>query len=273
LRVLATSDLHYSPHYARSVESFARQVVAEAPDVLILAGDIGEGLPRFRDCLGLFSALPKATTKLVIAGNHDVWRHDEVPLSSRALLEEGLPRAAGEAGFVWLERETVVIGGTGFAGSLGWYDYSGCDPRANATFDEIVTWKRRVFVDAWRVDWPESDPEMSALLARGLEERIAALEADERVERIVVATHVPPWTGGLPRRPEYAVTAAFFVNLTLGGRLLAHPRITHVVAGHIHRGAQQRIERPGAPALDFWIIPSDYDRPAAVRFTLPDSSG
>jgi predicted phosphohydrolase len=272
LRVLATSDLHYSRHYAAAVEAFARDVVREAPDVLIIAGDVGEGTARFRACLDLFADLPASTVKMVLAGNHDVWTHDDEGFSSLELLEEELPQAARQAGFRWLETETPVIGGTGFAGSLAWYDYSGADPRVGASYDQILAHKRRVFVDAWRVDWPETDPQMSARLADGLEERIRRLEADPAVARIFVATHVPPWTGGLPRRPEYAVTAAFFVNLTLGDRLLRHARITHAVAGHIHRGASQRIERAGAPQLEFRIIASDYNRPAAVRFDLPGSS-
>ncbi len=271
MRVFATADLHYSVHYAAAVEAFAREVIAEAPDVLILAGDVGEGLERFRACLDLFADLPDRTSKLVVAGNHDVWIHPETALSSIALFEEALPRAAREAGFTWLETESAIVGRTAFAGSLGWYDYSGKAPDTPATIEQIRAWKRRVFVDAWRVDWPAGDPEMSARLADGLEARLAALESDPRVERIVVATHVPPWTGGIPRRPEYALTAAFFVNLTLGDRLLRHPRITHAIAGHVHRGATQRIERPsGAPPIDFWIVPSDYGRPAAVRFSVPD---
>lgn len=271
MRILATSDLHYSSQYAEAVAEFAREVVAEAPDVLIVAGDVGEGLTRFRDCLELFAPLPAKTAKLVLAGNHDVWVHPDRPWSSLALLEEELPRAAKEAGFTWLETETRIVGSTGFAGSLAWYDYSGKSPAVEATFEQILAWKRRVFVDAWRVDWPFSDPEMSQRLADALEARIERLEADPLVERILLATHVPPWTGGLPRRPEFALTAAFFVNLTLGERLLRHTRISHAVAGHIHRGAAQCIERAngGAP-LDFRIIPSDYGRPAAVRFTIPD---
>lgn len=271
MRVLATSDLHYSPHYERPVEEFARAVVAEAPDVLVLAGDVGEGLRRFRRCLELFAGLPSTTTKLVVAGNHDVWVHEAEGHSSLELFERELPRAARETGFTWLETDSAVIGRTAFAGSMGWYDYSGVAPGVTASYEEILTWKRRVFVDAWRVDWPLTDPEMSARLADALDTRLRALAADPRVERIAVVTHVPPWTGGLPRRPEYARTAAFFVNLTLGKRLLTHSRVTHAVAGHIHRGATQRIERSsGAPALDFWIVPSDYGDPRAVRFEIPD---
>ena len=59
-------------------------------------------------------------------------------------------------------------------------------------------------------------------------------------------------------------SSAFFVNLTLGSRLLRHPRITHAVAGHIHRGASQRIERAEGPPVHFEIIPSDYGKPADV---------
>jgi predicted phosphohydrolase len=268
LRILATSDLHYSTHYEAPVRAFAREVVAEAPDVLILAGDIGEGLGRFRACLELFAGLPSTTTKLVVAGNHDLWVHPDEGHSSLTLLEERLPEAAGAAGFHWLEMESPIVGSTGFAGSLAWYDYSGKDPSVNATYEQILAFKRRVFVDAWRIDWPMTDPEMSARLADHLERRIAVLEADPRVERIVLVTHVPPWTGGLPRKPEYAVTAAFFVNLTLGARLLGHTRITHAVAGHIHRGTHQEIPRPNGAPLDFSIIPSDYGRPAAVRFEI-----
>lgn len=270
MRILATSDLHYSPRYAAAVEEFARGVVVERPDVLILAGDIGEGLPRFRACLDLFADLPPSTLKLAVAGNHDVWTHADVALSSRALLDEGLPGAARDAGFKWLETESPIMRGTAFVGSLAWYDWSGVHPEVPATPERILAHKRRVWLDAWRVDWPEGDMEISARLASGLLERIDRLESTPSVERIVVATHVPPWTGGLPRRPEYALTAAFFVHLTLGKQLERRPKISHAVAGHIHRHAALLIERNGLPSIDFRVIPSDYGSPAAVRWEIPD---
>jgi predicted phosphohydrolase len=270
LRVLATADLHYCTRYAPAVLAFAREVVAEAPDVLIVAGDVGEGLPRFRACLEAFAGLPSSTAKLVVAGNHDVWRHDDVPHASAALLDRALPEAARAAGFTWLEADSVVVRGVAFAGSMAWYDWSGVDPRLSPTPEAIVAHKRRVWVDAWRVDWPESDPEVSRRLGDALMERLAALDADPVVRRSVVATHVPPWTGGLPRRPEYGLTAAFFVNLGLGERLARVRKLTHVVAGHIHRAARQTIAREGAPPIDFQVVPSDYGAPAAVRFEVEE---
>ena len=270
VRILATSDLHYSPRFDDAVRAFAREVVAEAPEVFIIAGDVGEGLPRFRACLELFGSLPESTLKLVVAGNHDVWTHADVPMGSRQLLDEGLPDAAHACGFRWLESESPVLRGVAFAGSLAWYDWSGVHPGVPATPERIIAHKRRVWMDSWRVDWPETDPEMSARLAAGLVGRLDALESDPSVSRVFVVTHVPPWTGGLPRRPEYALTAAFFVNLGLGERLARRGKVTHAVAGHIHRHAAQHIEREGAPPIEFRIVASDYGSPAAVRFVVPE---
>jgi 3',5'-cyclic AMP phosphodiesterase CpdA len=267
MRVLATSDLHYSIRWEEAVEAFADEVVAEAPDVLIVAGDVGEGLDRFRRCLGLFDRLPPATLKLVLAGNHDVWTREGEPRTSLDLLERDLPAAARDAGFVWLETDVAVRGRTAFAGSLAWYDWSGAWPGISDA--EILAHKRAVWVDAWRVDWPHADKDMARRLGEGLTSRLAALEARPDIDRVIVATHVPPWSGGLQRRPEYAVTAAFFVNLGLGERLLPFGKVSHAVAGHIHRGARQAVERPKPlPPIDFRIIPSDYGEPAAVRFEV-----
>ena len=77
MKIAITADLHWGSR-SEGDESTRKMVAllqAEAPDVIVLAGDIGSrGLDRIHECLDLFSAID--ATRLFIAGNHDVWTRD-----------------------------------------------------------------------------------------------------------------------------------------------------------------------------------------------------
>ena len=104
MRVVITADLHYRPSQREEFVRFARQIAAQEPDCLILAGDIGHPLRLFYRALQLFADLP--CPKLLIIGNHDLYRGE---FDSRTLWERELPRAAQEEGFVWLENRAVTL--------------------------------------------------------------------------------------------------------------------------------------------------------------------
>ena len=153
MRILITADLHYRPSQREAYLNFSHWVKAQAPDCLIIAGDVGHPLRLFRRALQLFADLD--CPKLVLAGNHDVYKGEH---DSRTLWETVLPQASREEGFGWLEEEVVVLGvskepgpkrhdgsevsepsevsrvktrdgaqGTGaigIVGTMAWYDYS-----------------------------------------------------------------------------------------------------------------------------------------------------
>ncbi len=105
MRILITADLHYRPSQREAYLNFSHWVKAQAPDCLIIAGDVGHPLRLFRRALQLFADLD--CPKLVLAGNHDVYKGEH---DSRTLWEIALPQATREEGFGWLEDEVVVLG-------------------------------------------------------------------------------------------------------------------------------------------------------------------
>jgi len=70
LRLAVTADLHWG-HLAgaESTRLLVADLVADPPDVLILAGDLGTGV-FFGECLALFDALD--CVKGLVPGNHDL---------------------------------------------------------------------------------------------------------------------------------------------------------------------------------------------------------
>lgn len=120
------SDLHLesNPHF--------RAQPLPGADLLVLAGDIGSyqdgsllsslGVSDFG--LARFSPLPVAdggagwpTPVLFIPGNHE---YDGLDFDATRLR---LREACARLGLVWLEQETVVMGGVRFVGSTLWADF------------------------------------------------------------------------------------------------------------------------------------------------------
>jgi predicted phosphohydrolase len=266
IRILVTADLHYQPALRAAYLSFARWVEDQAPDCLILAGDVGHPLRLFQRGLQLFAGL--RCPRLLIAGNHDVYRSDH---SSRALWESYLPAAAREEGFTWLEDEAVRLGPVGICGTLGWYDYSTRAEYLPFGADDYRQIKKLVNHDADYVDWPWSDRAMARYLAKRFATRLANLEDDPGVQQIVVVTHMPIFAPALPDYPQseiYSLQRAYLGNLTLDELVRRHSKVSHVVSGHLHRHGEWHIDGP-QHTIDFRVIGSQKGKPAAALLTLP----
>jgi 3',5'-cyclic AMP phosphodiesterase CpdA len=274
MRLVVTSDLHYSPRHQRAVDAFVATVAALSPDLFVIAGDVAEGPEAFDACLARFAAL--GCPRAVLAGNHDVWsRVNRGGPGSRDLFEQVLPEIAGRHGFSWLETATLFVGRTAVVGSLAWYDYSAADPRIPCNSEEYARRKGEVNADAWYVDWAEDDPAVAARLGDGLVARLLAAAARPDVAEVVVVTHVPLFEACMVRRAPHEPDShrwnfgnAYFGNLTLGARVAAVDKVRHVVSGHTHFGGDWTVARPGAAPLRTLVVASDYNEPAPVMLEL-----
>ena len=186
MRIVITADLHYRPSQRGTYLAFARWVEAQQPDCFIVAGDTGHPLRLFGRALQLFDGL--TCPKLLLAGNHDVYRGEH---DSRNLWETLLPQATRDAGFVWLEDTVVRLGALGIAGSMAWYDYSSRSGHLPQGAAELRLLKAVVNHDADFIDWPWSDVAMARFLARRFAARLDSLASDPTVDQILVVTHVP----------------------------------------------------------------------------------
>src|SRR4051794_18508301 len=122
MRLAVTADLHWGlgERGDGATRELAARVRALTPEVLVLAGDIGEGV-EFRRCLALFSRLD--CVRLLVPGNHDLWSRDPT-LSSLEIYERRLPELAREEGFQFLDAAPYLHRGgrEAIAGSINWYD-------------------------------------------------------------------------------------------------------------------------------------------------------
>ena len=261
MRILVAGDLHYQPTTRPAYVEFAAWVRDQAPDCFILAGDVGHPLRLFRRGLDLFAGL--ACHRLFIAGNHDLYcgEHD-----SRTLWQRILPQAVQDAGFTWLEATTCQLGDVGICGTLGWYDYSARAPHLPFDATDYRRLKPLFNHDADYINWPWSDRAMARYLARGFASRLAALEQNPTVDRIVVVTHMPIFPVALPDYPEserYSVQRAFLGNFTLGETVRRAAKVSHVVSGHLHRSGRWPVQGQ-TQLIDFQVIGSSRGRPGAV---------
>lgn len=126
MKIQLLSDLHLEAH--------PHWVAQPAPDadVLVLAGDIGSYQPgsQLADSdfgLGRFSPLTGwPTPVLFVPGNHE---YDGLDFDvAHARLRETCERL----GMVWLERESVVLGGVRFVGTTLWSDFDALGPTSAA---------------------------------------------------------------------------------------------------------------------------------------------
>jgi 3',5'-cyclic AMP phosphodiesterase CpdA len=267
-KLAVTVDLHAPITKHERLEALAGEMAAFEPDAAVLAGDIAESLGELEHCLKLFKdRLPCPVW--VLAGNHDLWVRRSS--DSKGVWLERFPRAVKAAGCHYLEGISFTLGSTAVIGTIAWYDYSSADPSVQASAVTFAQEKFNYNNDALLIDWEWSDPEFAAMVAGPFLGTLERLQSDPAIRHIVVITHVPILEQQIQRNPEdksWAFTNAYFGNLTLGRQVLAHGKVTHVLSGHTHLGKQALVERPGLPAIDARVLPSDYHEPAWVGLKL-----
>lgn len=266
--IFATSDLHYG---MRPVSDAATRRLAahlkgaRSTDVLLLAGDLGVGDETIAECLALFRDFPGA--KLAIPGNHDVWVPPDVGINSHERRTR-LPKLFRAAGFHPLEDGPITIDGVGFAGCMGWYDYSFRD--ASLGYPDACYVSKcepgsaePVWGDAQYVRWPWSDAEIT-------EREIARLDAHlqqlAQAREVVVVTHHLP-TSRLLFRPRVLVPKfwrfanAFLGSERLGETIARYPSVRLALCGHIHEPRETTVGHQ-----HFATVGGDYGRKALLSY-------
>ncbi len=267
-KLAVTADLHLPITKAERIGALADEVRAFGPDAFVVAGDLGEGYPDVERCLHILRERVPCPV-WVLAGNHDVWARP--PYDSRRLWLEKVPDLVRAAGCQYLEGASFTLGDTAVAGTIAWYDYSAADPSIQASALQFAQEKMNFNADALRIDWEWSDPEFAELVGAPFLAVLDRLEADPAVRRVVTVTHVPLVEEQMCRAPnnrDWAFSNAYFGNLTLGQKVLARPKVTHLLSGHTHVGRECRLDRPGLGPVEVRVLPSEYENPAWVGLTL-----
>lgn len=263
-----TADLHLPITRPEQVAAIADEMAAFKPDAAVLAGDLAESLDELERCLTLFKERLRCSI-WVLAGNHDLWVRRSS--DSKGVWLDRLPRAVAAAGCQYFEGQSFIINDTAVAGTIAWYDYSSADPSVQGSAVTFAQHKFEFNNDALLIDWEWSDPEFAAMVSGPFLATLDRLQADPKVSRIVVVSHVPLLEEQMHRNPadqRWAFTNAYFGNLTLGRQVLARSKVTHVLSGHTHIGKTAHVERAGMRSIDTRVLAADYKAPAWIGLTL-----
>jgi hypothetical protein len=232
-------------------------------DVLLLVGDTsvaeGDDLER---CLSRFDF---SGPKLFVPGNHELW---STTGNTREIFEQALPARVRAAGWHWLQSEPLRVGDVGFAGSVGWYDFSfavdslgiprrfyerkvspGAAERMSEhaglfePSDDIPASAREIVArwnDAKFVRLGQSD---EAFLQSLLDALRKQLDAMSDMPHVVAAVHHLPFRELLPppHSAQWDFAKAYLGSSKIGELLLKYPQLSHVYCGHSHFPAETQV--------------------------------
>lgn len=276
MKVYLTSDLHLgvNPRGDESVRGIARFLERQATpeDVLIIAGDIATDDEHVTECLQTFARFPGK--KAAIAGNHDVWVKPNTISSWERY--QSLSWRMRQAGFHPLEDAPFIQGEVGFAGAMGWYDYSFRYRRLKLSMETYV--EKMGWSDQLYVRWDFTDHEMVEEQLHRLEAQLQELK-DQTSHVIAVLHHVPTAQLLAYPRMRWLVPLRWrYSNAFLGSErfqeLLQQYRnlVKTVVCGHIHLGNSAKINGQkfvsiGSTYADKQLLVMEGGKIRRVQFT------
>jgi predicted phosphohydrolase len=282
-----TADLHYPKTSDLVLLRLVYDLHRLRPDVLVLAGDLGETSAYSAPCLALFRELP--CPKLVLAGNHDLYPASCVDkrldpagrflpantsyggASSKQLWQGELRRQIESVGGIWLEDLVYVRPPVAIVGTIAWYDYSAAEPDLGYS-PEVYAREKHFFSTDDRINWPWSDLEFAAEVSAAFLQRLDAAVARPDVEHIVVVTHVPILEPQLARRPGdkfWSFSNAYFGNLTLGQAVVKRPKVCLVVSGHTHYFRRSAFLAPNGRVIQTAVVGRRNRHPTFLSFRVP----
>ncbi|MBI1969731.1 metallophosphoesterase [Candidatus Woesearchaeota archaeon] len=251
LKILTTADLHY-PWCKGRFSQLEQKAAQSDAAVLVVAGDTEDPYS-----LHIFDQFKR--TKLVTAGNHDLW----VSRPSENSFEKyrQLGNVYARYGFHFLDEKPMVVEDVGFVGNIGWYDYSFRMERiarsdieeifvngkpfhelteedyAKGVFQIIEGMRADLFVwnDKQYIHWRFTDKEFLEQCLEKLERDIREIEPS--VDQICAVIHHIPFEGLVKRNPSdvgWTVGNAYVGSARIGELLLSHPKVRTVITGHTH---------------------------------------
>ena len=235
MKIIATGDLHYGLKTAgdRSTEELAEKVNKSDAHVFIIAGDISKGPENLEKCLVLFEQFKGH--KMLVAGNHDIWSTNG---SSLHIYRDTLKKLVKKHGFHYLDDSPFILDKTGFAGTIGWYDYSFRLKDLNIPmeyyekkyFPRVASWNDRKYVK-----WDYSDIEFLDYILNKLKSHIDSIT--EKVEKIVCVTHHLPFKSMTLKtgHPPWDFAQAYLGSEKIGELYMDYEKIKVAICAHSHR--------------------------------------
>ena len=249
IRIALASDIHVDFIAANRriwCESVGAAMRAEAIDVVVIAGDVSNTTDRVEEYLKPLAVGRMAN--LIIPGNHDAWLTESQVMSHEKSSRWALAAfgaSARRAGFTFLPDYPEMIGGWGFCGIMGWFDYSFADRSLGIpdTAYAANEWRqgsfRAINNDGHFVRFGVSDPEMARLEVARMSRHLDTLGAtpDGDGPPIFAISHMIPYRDLVDYDGDAAFRfgAAFMGTPLLGALYDAHPSVRAIAYGHTHR--------------------------------------
>ena len=258
-RLAWATDLHLNFASKPVQQALLRNLLAQEADALVVTGDIAEALSFDLYLERLAEGFGKPI--YFVLGNHDYYRSSIAEVRDRARRLGGLLKWLPEAGVVELNPDAALIGHDGWAdGRFGGYaksDVMLSDFNFIAELSNLSKSGRRLAMEKLA---EESAAHIRAVLPGAL----------ERYDRVIVATHVPPfrqatWHDGKVSDDDWL---PFFSSRVAGVAIeeavARHPdRKVTVLCGHTHGSGEVSIlpnlrvitggATYGQPAMQEWL--------------------
>ena len=238
MKICLTTDLHLN----RYPMFFNRRLLNRAKkcDALLIMGDITTGLYTEAHLHFLRQFAPKV---YFVLGNHDFYtssfRETELRASGACVLPEG-------SNLCWLDEADPieVSSGVWLMGVDGWYDTAlGDSFFMDVNFDRMMI--KDLLIKRRREDRAEVISARALASADNFTRKMDMIPAN--AERIIVATHYPPWMG-----PIRSIMDAFWlpqsVNSALADRIIEESKTRRprtkieVFCGHVHNAYEVHAE-------------------------------
>jgi predicted phosphodiesterase len=222
VRLHVISDLHveFAPFDLPTVDA----------DVLVLAGDVGQGLAGVQ----LAARWAAGRPVLFVAGNHEFYGHGLPALTGRL-------RALAQGSLVHvLENDELVLGGVRFLGCSLWSDFLAA---GGAEQERSMAVAARLLNDYELITWSEEErplrPGDTRALHDGSRRWLAERLAVPYAGPTVVITHHAPLVPEPPDSPLHrALMGAFASDLST---LMRGDRVQLWIHGHLHRVADVEV--------------------------------
>lgn len=227
MQILVLSDLHLD-HQPFPLLQGGRRVDEQA-DVVVLAGDIDEGVAGFNWARQTFPHKPI----IYVAGNHEFYRHHW------AQHLDAMRAEAKKYDIVFLETDAIDLGGVRFLGCSLWTDFellgaenkSDAMRRANASMNDYHHIRITRTAEFY---WVNSKRLIPALTERRHRNSLEWLEnklegGAEPAKTVIVTHHAPHPQSVEPRHAANLLTAAYCSDLT---RLMGKAGLW--IHGHMH---------------------------------------
>ncbi len=227
MKILVLSDLHLDCQPFPVMQDGIR--VDEHAEVVVLAGDIDEGVTGFRWARETFP--DKAI--VYVAGNHEFYRHHWTHHL------DAMREAALKYSIKFLETEAIDLGGVRFLGCSLWtdFEYFGAERKSDALRCAKAKLNDYHYIKITRTPefyWVNSKRLIPALTERrhrgSLEWLEKKLEKSDDPSKTVVVTHHAPHANSVePRYASDLLTAAYCSDLS---RLMGKAGLW--IHGHMH---------------------------------------